>query len=674
MAPTEAHSNSNIEIENAPGKYKSAVWKVFGFLVTYENDVKKVNKECTVCKLCYAKMRYTGNTTNMSTHVRRHHPSSTEEMSGAHNMQNQADNGNTTSSTSLTKSVPGQMTVREAFKQKLPQTSARAQVITKRIGIFIATDLRPYSVVEQPGFKGLINELEPKYHIPSRQHFSGKVIPDLYTEVKSQLIDVLQTAKSISLTTDGWTSKATESYVTITAHFIIDWKIQNYVLQTRPLHESHTGINVGEVIQRAINEWGLSRPGIPIPIVTDNASNMHIAVEHVNGLHIPCLAHTVNLATQRGLQVPLMSRLLGRIRKIVTFFHRSTTANALLKSKQKLLNLPQHKLICDVSTRWNSSYDMMSRYLEQQPAVYATLLSPEIRKNFKELVTLSDDDLTNAQEAVAVLKPLKTVTNILCDESNVTVSLILPLQHRITVSLSHTDDDSQLVKQLKNAISADLAKRYKNEHLRDILLQTSALDPRFKTLPFISETEQHAVFSNLCLTAVGFSSTCPQIKTEPCTQNESDQAGPSLPSLPVLPEQSTSSDSLQIKPGCVSNSEDEEPAIKKCAMEDIFGDVFVTRVQQAKPITERCDQEIIAYRAENAISMSESSLQWWKDRNAVYPLLSKVAEAFLSIPATSVPSERVFSTAGDIVSAQRSSLLPENVDSLIFLKKNLKFK
>ena len=41
MAPTEAHSNSNIEIENAPGKYKSMVWKVFGFLVTHDNDVKK---------------------------------------------------------------------------------------------------------------------------------------------------------------------------------------------------------------------------------------------------------------------------------------------------------------------------------------------------------------------------------------------------------------------------------------------------------------------------------------------------------------------------------------------------------------------------------------------------------------------------------------------------------
>ena len=36
-----------------------------------------------------------------------------------------------------------------------------------------------------------------------------------------------------------------------------------------------------------------------------------------------------------------------------------------------------------------------------------------------------------------------------------------------------------------------------------------------------------------------------------------------------------------------------------------------------------------------------------------------------------MPSERVFSTAGDIVTAQRSALNAENVDKLIFLKKKL---
>ena len=39
---------------------------------------------------------------------------------------------------------------------------------------------------------------------------------------------------------------------------------------------------------------------------------------------------------------------------------------------------------------------------------------------------------------------------------------------------------------------------------------------------------------------------------------------------------------------------------------------------------------------------------------------------------TSVPSERVFSTAGHVCNDSRSRLLPENVNKLIFLAKNMK--
>ena len=58
---------------------------------------------------------------------------------------------------------------------------------------------------------------------------------------------------------------------------------------------------------------------------------------------------------------------------------------------------------------------------------------------------------------------------------------------------------------------------------------------------------------------------------------------------------------------------------------------------------------------------------WWKDNTARFPLLSKLAKTFLNIPATSTPSERVFSTAGQTVTQLRSCLKPSKVDALIFV-------
>lgn len=54
---------------------------------------------------------------------------------------------------------------------------------------------------------------------------------------------------------------------------------------------------------------------------------------------------------------------------------QSAITAAILKEKQKLLLLPEYKLIVGVATRWNSALNMISRYLEQQPAIYAALTS-----------------------------------------------------------------------------------------------------------------------------------------------------------------------------------------------------------------------------------------------------------------------------------------------------------
>ena len=151
--------------------------------------------------------------------------------------------------------------------------------------------------------------------------------------------------------------------------------------------ESHTAANLAEVLSSAVTYWDLKRMGKNPSITTDNASNIVNGVRDANLYpHVRCFAHTINLATQRGLKVAQMDRLLGRVHRIVSFFHRSAVASATLKGKQTMLSIPEHKLIQDVSTRWNSSYEMLSRYLEQQAAIYATFMSPNIRRSEKDII------------------------------------------------------------------------------------------------------------------------------------------------------------------------------------------------------------------------------------------------------------------------------------------------
>ncbi|KAL1276171.1 hypothetical protein QQF64_035794 [Cirrhinus molitorella] len=52
---------------------------------------------------------------------------------------------------------------------------------------------------------------------------------------------------------------------------------------------------------------------------------------------------------------------------------------------------------------------MLQRFLEQQPAICAALLSGEVRKTEKEVCTLSESDITSAEEIVTALKPMKAL-------------------------------------------------------------------------------------------------------------------------------------------------------------------------------------------------------------------------------------------------------------------------
>ncbi len=69
---------------------------------------------------------------------------------------------------------------------------------------------------------------------------------------------------------------------------------------------------------------------------------------------------------------------------------------------------------------------------------------------------------------------------------------------------------------------------------------------------------------------------------------------------------------------------------------------------------------------------STEPLSWWnKVGRGQFPTISKVAFKYLIIPATSVPCERLFSIAGQVLSEKRSCLKDKKARALICLHENL---
>ena len=63
------------------------------------------------------------------------------------------------------------------------------------------------------------------------------------------------------------------------------------------------------------------------------------------------------------------------------YSHIFSMIGPILREKQKSLNLAENGLILDVKTRWNSTYDMIDRYLQQDSAVYAALNDSRLKTN-----------------------------------------------------------------------------------------------------------------------------------------------------------------------------------------------------------------------------------------------------------------------------------------------------
>ncbi len=90
----------------------------------------------------------------------------------------------------------------------------------------------------------------------------------------------------------------------------------------------------------------------------------------------------------------------------------------------------------------------------------------------------------------------------------------------------------------------------------------------------------------------------------------------------------------------------------------------------------RCNHQLAAYKLSAQMKMRDNegnfndALKYWAANESQSPELAQLAKEFLTIPATSAPSERVWSRAARVIREKCSCLNPEVMTRMMFAQEN----
>ena len=299
--------------------------------------------------------------------------------------------------------------------------------------------------------------------------------PDQYQRTKEELKAKLTDTKYCVLTTDLWTSRATQGYITVTCHFLLSsWELHSAVLDTLHVDVSHTAENLAAELVRITDDWRITEK--VVCAVTDNASNIVAAIRLNGWKHLPCFAHTLNLVVQDSIKADtVLAGIQKKCRDIVSYFHRSSKATDKLFSIQTHLKVDNLKLIQDVETRWNSVFYIFERLIQQHEAVTTTLCLLD-----KNSLCLSTDDVEVMKSAVTLLRPFEAATRETSADQFLTISKLIPIAR----SLQQLTIEASATIKLGDELCLQMCRSFLNIEAHHLLAASTLLDPRLKKLAF----------------------------------------------------------------------------------------------------------------------------------------------------------------------------------------------
>lgn len=342
------------------------------------------------------------------------------------------------------------------------------------------------------------------------------------------------------------------------------------------------------------------------------------------------------------MKLPEIERAVGVCKKIVSAFSYTHKRRKALAKAQAELHLPHHRLITETPTRWGSRQQMIARVLEQEKAITQVLKEDKKTRHLAP----SWQDLDGLESVNRALSPLVEFTDALSGEEYVSVSYLKPVLHLLnTTVLAAAEDDTTVTKRIKGGILQYLNDKYDDPATDDLLDMASLVDPRFK-MAYVADNRKAYIKAKAMAEM--------QALLEKQAQSPSTQASSSTHSPP---HSSTEA----------ADAVDAAEVVEAKRMKRSLGSFFKKDSipgPAARPDREAIEIEFQSYLHALEVDGEANPLDWWRLHEPNFPRVASLARKYLCIPATSAPSERAFSTGGNIVTCHRAALKPDNVDRL----------
>jgi hypothetical protein len=288
----------------------------------------------------------------------------------------------------------------------------------------------------------------------------------LYNERMQNLIGTLKNdVCSICLTSDIWSGKAKEDYLSVVAHFINSkWELEKRLLALRLIDGKHSGVNIANLVATVIDEYNLTKKVFAITL--DNASSNNVAMKFLRPflcgylgvpvpdsslgtdayddelstmfLHQRCSCHVINLIVKSGLD-PIRT-YLDDFRTAITFLNASNQRIAAYKSYCMSMAIRPRKFGVDMDVRWNSTY-LMIKHLLPHKSTFSVFIKTQYPLNEDGAPLLTDNHWAIAEKVLSFLELFYESTVALSGVYYPTATLMLHHILRIARHLNAFEND-----------------------------------------------------------------------------------------------------------------------------------------------------------------------------------------------------------------------------------------